>query len=215
MTLNRISIRVWDREPSGLATTGRTGHGMTLTLPTGSHRSRGWVSRLEAVLQVLTGPTRVPVNDLVRMKAGDVTVSNGIATIITSNRTVTIASTADGTCGPCVLARWLHTLDLTVIHGDRPWVVTALIARVPIHAGHGSDECSADVAITAKTKDIPLLMQVDDRGPISPPEQRTGHQPSRPQRRDGSGDRPVAHHSAGSTNNAGSVVPSGRRLVIT
>ena len=109
----------------------RQGRGVTMTAresATHTRSSGGWVARREAAVRVLTDLAGLSTVDLTGLTAADVTVLDGAATISTPTRTVTVPPATGGMCGPCTLARWLHTLDLTVVHTD-PLVVTAVITR--------------------------------------------------------------------------------------
>ena len=88
---------------------------------------------------------------------------DGAATISTATRTVTVPPATGGMCGPCTLARWLHTLDLTVVHTD-PLVVTAVITRAAAPTPHPAEDCRATATIGPDTRRLPLLPPVDPWG---------------------------------------------------
>jgi hypothetical protein len=138
---------------------------MTTREPATHTRSGGWVARREATVRVLTDLAGLSSLDLTGLTADDVTVLDGTATIRTPTRTVTVPAAADGMCGPCTLARWLHTLDLTVLHTD-PLVVTAVITRAAAPTPHQAEDCRATATIGPDTRRLPLLPQVDPWGPL-------------------------------------------------
>jgi len=91
----------------------RQGRGVTMTAresATHTRSSGGWVARREAAVRVLTDLAGLSTVDLTGLTAADVTVLDGAATISTPTRTVTVPPATGGMCGPCTLARWLHTL---------------------------------------------------------------------------------------------------------
>jgi hypothetical protein len=138
-----------------------------MSTPVATHgRTRsGWPARREAALKVLTDLAGLSALDLAELTVADITVVDGTATITTPTRTITITPTTEGICGPCTLARWLHTLDLGVVHPD-PLVVNALVTRAAAPTPHPPDACTATATTAPGTRSIPLLPRVDTWGLI-------------------------------------------------
>lgn len=131
----------------------------------------GWVDRRDQALRVLTQLAGLSVADIADLTAGDATVVDGTASVTTPTGTITIDPVPDDVfCGACVLARWLHTLDMTITYPDR-WVVSAVIARAAPLVKHPPFACCSTATIAPATRNAPLFPAVDQWGllPIATP----------------------------------------------
>jgi hypothetical protein len=97
--------------------------------------SHGWVDRRDRALLVLSHHAGISYRLIARLTRADVAVGDGTAIINTPAGSLTLQPESDGRlCGPCGLARWVHVLDLTVVH-SHPAVIPSILARsVPLTA---------------------------------------------------------------------------------
>jgi hypothetical protein len=146
--------------------------------------SHGWTQgifgRRDCCLLVFSQIAGVPYKHLATLTAGDVTVADGTATIITPAVTWTLRPADDGlVCGPCAVARWLRILDLVVTrpsHGD---IAQALKRAKPGTIG-SPHLCRSTRGLDHATLAAPLLPPVDQWGYVPFPVQRlTPHSLSR------------------------------------
>ena len=132
----------------------------------GAVRCQGWVGRRDRVLLVLSGLAGLSYRDIAVLTVGDVVVTGGAATVPGPVGPITLAATQDArVCSPCVLARWLHLLDLAVIHSDG-CVVTAMIARTAALVADTPHVCRGAHPLTALHPRSPLLPVVDRWGVV-------------------------------------------------
>ncbi|MGS0685401.1 hypothetical protein ACVBEQ_09680 [Nakamurella sp. GG22] len=138
----------------------------------------GWVGRRDRALVVLSQMAELAYEELAELAVGDVTVTDGVATIRSSARTRMLQSVSDNLqCGPCALARWVHALDLKVIYPDGR-VVAAVIARaVPLTAEspHLCQSNTAMAEVAHITRRGPLLPAGDRWGSIGSTDPAAGH----------------------------------------
>ncbi len=131
----------------------------------GAVRCQGWVGRRDRVLLVLSGLAGLSYRNIAVLTV-DVVVTGGAATVRGPVGPITLAAAQDArVCSPCVLARWLHLLDLAVIHSDG-CVVTATIARTAVLVPDTPHVCRDGHPLTACTPRSPLLPVVDQRGVV-------------------------------------------------
>ena len=132
--------------------------------------SHGWVGRRDRALLVLSQVAGLSYADIADLTTADVTISDGRARIRTRSATITVRSTDDTMlCGPCALARWLHVLDLTVIHpnGCVPAAVLARSAALVDDSPHACQTVTNDPGLNVKR--VALLPAVDPWGILLPP----------------------------------------------
>jgi hypothetical protein len=116
----------------------------------------GWTGRRRRAELVLTALAHIPRQHIREMVAGDVAVVEDTAVIAIVDGTVTLEKAEETLlCGPCALARWLHTLDLMTMGPER--IVAATIARAaPLHAD-SPHLCHGPTPIAAATRLLPLF----------------------------------------------------------
>jgi hypothetical protein len=97
--------------------------------------SHGWVGRRDRALLVLSQFAGVPYRFIARLTRGDVTFTDGTAMVSTPAGTATLHMDRDNLlCGPCGLARWVHALDLTVVHPHAAVIASILSRAAPLTA---------------------------------------------------------------------------------
>jgi hypothetical protein len=127
----------------------------------------GWTGRRDRALLTLEHLAGVSKENIGELTAGDVTVADGVATIRTPGGTTTLVSTVDALiCGPCALARWLHTLDMTVLYPSNR-VVAAVIARAAPLTSDSPHLCDGRATLTAAAAALPFMTVTEQYGPHS------------------------------------------------
>lgn len=116
----------------------------------------GWDGRQQRAWLVVSQIAKVPADQIAWLNAGDVIVAGARANIHTTDGDFPVID-ADDTlmCGPCALARWLHTLDMTVIYPIR--VLAAVIARAAPLSSDSPHVCHHPAPVTLPTQDLPLF----------------------------------------------------------
>lgn len=124
----------------------------------------GWTGRRDRALLVLSQLAGLRADTIVELTAGDITVSNGVATVRAPGGTTTLRRHDDVlVCGPCSLARWLHALDLTVVQPRQ--VAASVIARsVPLTAA-SPHLCDGELTLAPATRRMPVFPMTDPWGP--------------------------------------------------
>ena len=138
--------------------------------------------RMEAVLRVLPVHSFVGRRDrallvltcagfsyrhLARLTRTDVSIGESTAIIDTHAGSLTMQQTADGKlCGPCGLARWVHILDLTVIHAHSA-VIASIIARSVPLTFDSLHLCEGNVADADVVNPGPLFPPIDPWGHLA------------------------------------------------
>jgi hypothetical protein len=90
--------------------------------------SYGWVGRRDRALLVLSHQAGISYRLIAQLNRADVAVGDGTAIISTRAGSMTLPPESDGRlCGPCGLARWVHVLNLTVVHSHQ--VIASILAR--------------------------------------------------------------------------------------
>jgi hypothetical protein len=103
-------------------------------------------------------------DNIATLTVGDVTISDGTATIRTPGGTTILRQAEDGLlCGPCALARWLHALDMTMLYPNGR-VIAAVIARAVPLTARSPHLCQGAIAVTDATKRVALLPPIDRWG---------------------------------------------------
>ena len=126
--------------------------------------TEGWIGRRDRALLVLAHQAGLSYTQIATLTAGDITISDGLATIRTVGGRTTLSGAADNLlCGPCALARWVHALDLTVVYPDGR-VIAALIARAVPLTPDSPHLCESNNAITETTRGFALVPPIDRWG---------------------------------------------------
>jgi len=103
-------------------------------------------------------------DNIATLTVGDVTVSQGVATIRTPGGTTILRQADDGLlCGPCALARWLHALDMTMTYPNGS-VIAAVIARAVPLTADSPHLCEGTVTVTESTRRLTLMAASDQWG---------------------------------------------------
>jgi len=135
-------------------------------------RGGSWVSRRDRALLVLHGSAGLSYADMCDLTVADVTVIDTTARITTGNRTVRLTSdTDDVLCGPCALARWLRTLEMTLVYPDQR-VPTAVITRSAPLAAQSPHVCEGTTRSSLALQQQTLLPQIDQWGLVTPAQPR-------------------------------------------
>ncbi|MGI8418925.1 MAG: hypothetical protein ACR2P2_22550, partial [Nakamurella sp.] len=126
----------------------------------------GWFGRRDRALLVLA-QAGVPYRRIAALTAGDVAVTNGVATINTTIGLVTLHPDEDPVlCVPCVLVRWLRALHLAVT-SPATRTLAGASDRAPAVDGASPHLCRSRRPIAQGTGDVPLLPPIDPRGHLS------------------------------------------------
>ena len=124
----------------------------------------GWTGRRDRALLVLSHMAGLSYDNIATLTVGDITVSDGVATIRTPGGTTTLRQAEDGLlCGPCALARWLHALDLTTLYPNG-LVIAAVIARAVPLTADSPHLCQGTVTVTESTQHLTLMAASDQWG---------------------------------------------------
>ncbi len=123
----------------------------------------GWFGRRDRALLVLA-QAGVPYRRIATITAGDITLTDAVATINTTIGSVTLHPDQDPVlCGPCVLVRWLRALHLAVSKPSTRTLAEA-IDRTPAVDGASPHLCRSRRPLPAGIADVPLLPPIDPRG---------------------------------------------------
>ena len=124
----------------------------------------GWTGRRDRALLVLSYMAGLSYDNIATLTVGDITVSDGVATIRTPGGTTTLRQADDGLlCGPCALARWLHALDMTTLYPNG-LVIAAVIARAVPLTADSPHLCQGTVTVTESTQRLTLMAASDQWG---------------------------------------------------
>jgi len=133
------------------------------SLPSQGRRG-SWVSRRDRALLILHGSAGLSAAEITDLTAGDVLVGDGTAIITTRHRTVTLTADPDDVlCGPSALARWLRTLEMTVVYPDQR-IPTAVITRSPPLAAGSPHACETTTRSGPALHQQTLLPAIDRWG---------------------------------------------------
>ncbi len=124
--------------------------------------------RRDRALLVLSQFAGVPYRLIARLTRGDVTVIEGTAMVGTPAGSATLHVDRDNLlCGPCELARWVHALDLTVVHPDAAVIASILSRAAPLNSD-SPHLCRSTVAITDAISTDLLFPPTDQWGCMVP-----------------------------------------------
>jgi hypothetical protein len=131
--------------------------------------SRGWTGGLfgqrDRCLLVLSQFARIPHRQLARLTAGDITVAGGVATIAVAGRTWTVQAMDDPVlCGPCAVARWLHTHHVIVTRIATRVVADHLDDDTQTVTSSSPHACIREFTATGGAEGSPLLATSDQWG---------------------------------------------------
>jgi len=134
----------------------------------------GWFGRRDRALLVLA-QAGVPYRRIAALTAGDITLTDTVATITTTIGLVTLYPDEDPVvCGPCALVRWLRALHLAVTKPSTRTLAFA-IDRAPAVDGASPHLCRSRRPLPQLIGGVPLLPPIDPRGylainplPLSP-----------------------------------------------
>jgi hypothetical protein len=142
--------------------------------------SRGWTpglfGRRDRCLLVLSQLARIQHKHLATLTAGDITLTDGAATITTSGQTSTLHAVEDPVlCGPCSIARWLHTHQVIVTKIATRAIADHLDEATPL-TSQSSHVCRETFSVDDRAASEPLLAPVTQWGhapfplnPMTPP----------------------------------------------
>ncbi len=126
----------------------------------------GWFGRRDRALLVLAG-AGVPYRRIAALTAGDVALTDGVATINTTIGSVILHPEQDPVvCGPCALVRWLRALHLALT-SPATRTLAGAIDRAPAVDGSSPHLCRSRRPLPAGIAEVPLLPPIDPRGYLS------------------------------------------------
>ncbi len=142
----------------------------------------GWFGRRDRALLVVAG-AGVPYRRIAALTAGDITVTDGVATINTTRPVITLHPDEDPVlCGPCALVRWLRALHLALTSPATRTLAWA-IDRAAAVDGSSPHLCRSRRPLTTGIAEVPLLPPIDPRGYLSiTPRPLTPRRPANPPR---------------------------------
>jgi len=109
----------------------------------------------------------VPYRRIAALTAGDITLTDTVATINTTIGLVTLYPDEDPVvCGPCALVRWLRALHLALT-SPATRTLAGAIDRAPAVDGASPHLCRSRRPIAQGIGDVPLLPPIDPRGHLS------------------------------------------------
>jgi len=126
----------------------------------------GWFGRRDRALLIVAG-AGVPYRLIAALTAGDITLTDTVATINTTIGSVTLDPDQDPVlCGPCALVRWLRALHLALT-SPATRTLAGAIDRAPAVDGASPHLCRSRRPIAQGIGDVPLLPPIDPRGHLS------------------------------------------------
>jgi len=126
----------------------------------------GWFGRRDRALLVLAR-AGVPYRRIAALTAGDITLTDTVATINTTIGSVTLHPDEDPVlCGPCALVRWLRALHLAVT-SPATRTLAGAIDRAPAVDGASPHLCRSRRPLPTGIAEVPLLPPIDPRGHLS------------------------------------------------
>lgn len=129
--------------------------------------NEGWTGRRDRAVLVLSQLAGLSPDCVAALKVGDISVSDGVASIRTPAGTVTLERADDDRiCGPCALVRWIRALDLTAVYPNGR-VVAAVIARAAPVTANSPHLCEGVLAVSDSTCEMALLPTTDQWGPFA------------------------------------------------
>ena len=107
---------------------------------------------------MLSQLARIPHRHLARLTAGDISIGGGVATIAFTGRTWTVEAVDDPVlCGPCAIARWLHTHHVIVTRIATRAVAEHLDDETQTVTGGSPHVCVGTVKASGGAAGSPLL----------------------------------------------------------
>jgi hypothetical protein len=126
----------------------------------------GWFGRRDRALLVLA-QAGVPYRRIAALTAGDITLTDTVATINTTIGLVTLYPDEDPVvCGPCVLVRWLRALHLALT-SPATRTLAGAIDRAPAVDGASPHLCRSRRPLPTGIARVPLLPPIDPRGHLA------------------------------------------------
>jgi len=126
----------------------------------------GWFGRRDRALLVVAR-AGVPYRRIAALTAGDITLTDTVATINTTNGLVTLHPDEDPVvCGPCALVRWLRALHLALT-SPATRTLAGAIDRAPAVDGASPHLCRSRRPLPTGIARVPLLPPIDPRGHLS------------------------------------------------
>jgi hypothetical protein len=126
----------------------------------------GWFGRRDRVLLVVA-QAGVPYRGIAALTAGDITLTDTVATISFPTVPITLHPGDDPVlCGPCALVRWLRALHLALTKPSTRSLAWA-IDRAPTVDGSSPHVCRSRRPLPAGIAEVPLLPPIDPRGYVS------------------------------------------------
>jgi len=126
----------------------------------------GWFGRRDRALLILA-QAGVAYRRIAALTAGDITLTDTVATINTTIGLVTLYPDEDPVvCGPCALVRWLRALHLALT-SPATRTLAGAIDRAPAVEGASPHLCRSRRPIAQGIGDVPLLPPIDPRGHLS------------------------------------------------
>ena len=133
----------------------------------------GWFGRRDRALLILA-QAGVPYRRIAALTAGDVALSDGVATIAATT-SITLHPDDDPVlCGPCALVRWLRALHIAVTNPSTRTLAAAIDRAAPLDSV-SPHLCRSRRPLTTGIVEAPLLPPIDPRGylaidprPLSP-----------------------------------------------
>jgi hypothetical protein len=123
--------------------------------------NRGWTGGLfgqrDRCLLVLSQLAQIPHRHLAALVAGDITVTDGVATIRVAGQARTVDAVDDPVlCGPCAIARWRQTHDVIVTKIATP-AVSRHLRKAESLTGASPHVCREPLTLDARSGGHPLL----------------------------------------------------------
>ena len=146
--------------------------------------SHGWTQgmfgRRDRCLLVLSQLAGVPYRHLAALAVGDITLTDGTATVTAAARSWSIEPVYDSVvCGPCAVVRWLRVLDIAVTKISTGAVAKAVDEADPVTA-RSPHLCRSTRTLDPKTMPVPVLTPINQWGALPFPHPRlTPHSQSR------------------------------------
>ncbi len=126
----------------------------------------GWFGRRDRALLVLA-QAGVPYRRIAALTAGDITLTDTVATIYCPTASITLHPDEDPVvCGPCALVRWLRALHLALT-SPATRTLAGTIDRTPAVDGSSPHLCRSRRPIAQGIGDVPLLPPIDPRGHLA------------------------------------------------
>ncbi len=126
----------------------------------------GWFGRRDRAL-LIVAQAGVPYRRIAALTAGDIALTDTVATITTTIGLITLHPDADPVlCGPCALVRWLRALHLAVTKPSTRTLAWA-IDRAPVVEGSSPHLCRSRRPLPTGITEVPLLPPIDPRGYLS------------------------------------------------